>query len=1459
MSGFIELGRRFRDLRAAESEQGDGEVTDILSSLGEFGWETSVGWTELLERPRVVILAEAGSGKTAEMREQERRMLEEGRSAFYVQLETLDKEPMTGLFSQAERQRFDAWKGGGQEPGWFFLDAFDELKLARGTLDRALRRFSVDVGGALGRARVIISGRPSDWRSSVDLATVQDRLPVPETGSQVEPSVTEDELAEPVSHQGGEMVRFRDEEKGDSDGNDVWIVKMLPMEAGQIAEFAEGRGVRHVSAFLKEIEQQNAWDFARRPLDLADLVSNWTRLERFGTRAEQHEANVNAKLKDDSERADHDVLSDRQARCGAEWLALGLTLTRTWSILSPGQVADSEPQQGVLEVEAILSGWTPAQRKTLLRRGLFDPATYGRIRFHHRSVQEYLAACCLRDLRDRGMSTRALFRLLFAEMYGVEVVRPSMRAIAAWLALWDTPVRKELIRREPEGLLLFGDPGTLGLEARTQLLRAFVAEYGQGGWRGLDIGVEEVRRLSHPGLGSVVRECWQTGSANFEVCEVLLELIRQGRMVACTDLARSAALDASGEDNCRIAAVRALAACGQDETLRECVSAMLDDDGSWPNEVVCHVAVDLFPGFMSAVELVTLMEKRHEPEPSSWSFGWIAQHIVKDVEPSSEAAAELRDGMSELIWRRSERPQEPYQIQGECCYLAPALAELCERQLSEVEGEPESDLIRASVIGSRFGAREFDADEAISRLREQFEKNGSWRSAAFWQELAFLDEIAPDQDDWNRFYYAGHDGIVGQLEERDRKWLEDALEEESRPERRAVALYALLDLWRARGGSRSELGEFRERAKGNDGLLRVLAERTAPPKDDKAERKLAAMERKHQQRHRAFARRKEKQREMWENWGKELVDDPDSAFTEPRLPATVYNIYLWLRKRSQDRQHFNIWDKNALTEAFGSEVAERAEAALRAHWRAKAPALWSRRPADRRNRYEYDWIAGLMGVSAESLYPGWSKCLSSEEARTAAAYATIEMNGFAPFVADLAESHAEETEEVIGGELTAELKLGSVEQHLPALQDLNHADSLVKQLLIPRLLSALIRWPDAHTEESAVRWLHHLERVLRVLREAEGEEAREAIARECSRRYAADPKGPLALMWLRGLFEFSAEAGARALMKAVENGDGARTSEHAVVTFAALFGGHDPVVFEISNPMVCATVLRDLVRCAYAYIRREDDVVHDGAYTPDARDDAQRARNYLLSKLLDAPGPEARRVVLELAEENDFAHLRDRLKMRAREKAAAEADGEPFDPAAVLALRENLEAPPQDRDGLFTVMMDRLTDVDHDFRHGDFSDRRLVQETTLEPEVQRTLAWRLQARAKGAYNITREEQVADEKRTDIRFLSVQGETKAVTEVKIADKWTVRELEKALRYQLVDQYLRHTDCKAGCLLLTYRGEKGFWRHPESRKQLYFGEIVAFLGEKAANIEMESSGDVRLAVLGLDLTDTGSASI
>ena len=89
-----------------------------------------------------------------------------------------------------------------------------------------------------------------------------------------------------------------------------------------------------------------------------------------------------------------------------------------------------------LDVSKILPDWGAEERATLLERPLFSFASYGRVRFHHRSVVEFLAAKRLDELLDRGVSIKAIKRLLFTETaQGATVVRPSMRPIAAWIAL----------------------------------------------------------------------------------------------------------------------------------------------------------------------------------------------------------------------------------------------------------------------------------------------------------------------------------------------------------------------------------------------------------------------------------------------------------------------------------------------------------------------------------------------------------------------------------------------------------------------------------------------------------------------------------------------------------------------------------------------------------------------------------------------------------------------------------------------------------------------------------------------------------------------------------------------------------------------------------------------------------------------------------------------------------------
>ena len=541
---YIDLQRRFHTLTEAELE--DAELLAALSE-DEFRPSTGIGWSKLLQYDRVILLAGAGAGKTREMEEQAKHLVGEGRFAFFVPLESLDREAFVHLLSMDEQERFEAWKADGNAPAWFFLDAVDELKLTEGKLDRALRRLPVALTGHLARARVIISCRPSDWRPSVDLAIVQEKLQVPERGRDIPPQPSEESFLDALRHAQGGASGVRPEEEALPHHEAVQTVIMLPMSGSQITRFAEQAGVRSAEAFLNEITRQNAWIFASRPLDLTQLSETWTSLGRLGTRAEQHEANITAKLKDGPERSDSNVLTDTKARLGAERLALALALTRTRTIRTPEQALDTNWAEGVLDAASILTDWTEAERQALLRRALFDPAAYGRVRFHHRSVQEYLAARHLRTLHEKEMSTQALFRLLFAERYDVAVVVPSMRTIAAWLALWDDAVRKELTRHEPEALLSLGDPETLNPSAQSDLVRAFVSMYGQGGWRGLSIPIDEVRRLAHPELAPVIRECWENGPANDDIRKLLINLIWLGPAKDCADLVRIVALDAESD------------------------------------------------------------------------------------------------------------------------------------------------------------------------------------------------------------------------------------------------------------------------------------------------------------------------------------------------------------------------------------------------------------------------------------------------------------------------------------------------------------------------------------------------------------------------------------------------------------------------------------------------------------------------------------------------------------------------------------------------------------------------------------------------------------------------------------------------------------------------------------------------------------------------------------------------
>src|SRR3569832_2010665 len=77
--------------------------------LAQMGWQAAFGWNELLKSQRVLIISEAGAGKTYECHAQQRALSEAGEAAFFFELAELSRNNLHDLLLPEESKRFNAW------------------------------------------------------------------------------------------------------------------------------------------------------------------------------------------------------------------------------------------------------------------------------------------------------------------------------------------------------------------------------------------------------------------------------------------------------------------------------------------------------------------------------------------------------------------------------------------------------------------------------------------------------------------------------------------------------------------------------------------------------------------------------------------------------------------------------------------------------------------------------------------------------------------------------------------------------------------------------------------------------------------------------------------------------------------------------------------------------------------------------------------------------------------------------------------------------------------------------------------------------------------------------------------------------------------------------------------------------------------------------------------------------
>lgn len=1406
--------------------------------LAQMGWSGTFEWGRLLESQRILIISEAGAGKTYECRAQQQALWNQGEPAFYLDLAQLAINNLRDQLSADEETRFEAWLTAQSDVATFFLDSIDELKLTLGSFETALKRLSKAVAGRLSRVRIVTTTRPI----AVDQLLIQRHFPVP-VPAELAASTSGDAFADIVMGRQKHVSRKNVKEAAPTWRN----VALMPLSDEQIRQMAVIEGIEDADALLADISARNAEDFARRPQDLIELCADWREHRRVRTHREQVKQNICVKLTPRTNRREPAHLSPDKAFEGASRLALAALLTRRLTIrLSVEADRGGEPGTA-LDPAVVLHDWTPEERETLLERALFGFANYGRVRFHHRSVIEFLAAQRLDDRLNKGMPIKAVKRLLFAETpQGIRIVRPTMRPVAAWLAMSKSSIFSEVRDREPGVLLDHADPESLQLPQRVDALRSYARLYGHGGWRGLHVPRVQVHRFASPDLADKVLELWRARIENHEVRELLLELIGAGPMPACADIAHGVAIDCSATHGERLEAIAALV-CLDDPRIKALTQSMVDAPALWPDPLVRGAVIRLFPRHIAPNRLCEILKRVRESASAIDELGWMLPRTITELEFAPDNLAALRAGLTDLVSEGLVWKNEWPHLVSKRSHLLSALAAVCLRMICA--GMTDAEVLRSSAIALRLQREDHTSDELSQNLRKAFTELGpSLREAIFWADDAFSESLHRQPDPGQRLFHASYCGPLTLNDAQDGVWVRGILADPGRSlAERMMMLHALMNgIWDGTGNLRDHVESLKQYVVDKKTeLIALIDRRLAPPEADPEHTKFEVQI----QRHREAAEGLEVQNHAaWMAFWREVAEHPETAFSLDHADTTARNLWQAMQ-RSGDDSRASGWNRRFIEKYFDKNVADRLRAAMQPIWRRDRPTLRYERPAEDRGKFPIRWQLGLAAIAAEAEGSNWARKLSADEAELAARYAPIELNGFPAWLEALAREHPAAVERTLGPELTAELdEIAAPQSFAILLQNVSHASAEVIELFLPRLRA----WLDAHASNSREHGdgtaAHgRLECVLEILLEHGGDETRRHICDMATRQLTIAKDGPFTQVWLTTLMRLDPATGTDVLESLLEP-PGSTTTNAAINAFGMMFGDrHGTLRVDLRIPDFTPALLYRLILLAYRHVRLSDDTTHEGAYSPGPRDEAQNGRNALLGAILDAKGVEAWAVKTEMVNDPLLANFRDRLTLLAREKAAEEADDAVFTESDVAILDRYGEAPPATRDAMFAVLVDRLDDLD-DLLLQDTSPRVAWALIKVEKVMRQVIAYQLQSASNQIYTVDQEAVTADEKETDIRLRVAATGQQGVIELKIGENWSGHQLSETIYGQLVTKYMADSSCRAGALLVTVASNK-YWKHPATNETLDICGLRAMLDAEAARIVAELG--VRLAVKVLDL--------
>ncbi|MDD2736600.1 MAG: hypothetical protein PHF56_21930 [Desulfuromonadaceae bacterium] len=1394
-------------------------------------------WSELLQNKRVVILAKAGAGKSAELREAARTMRGEGKSAFFFRIEELAESDVSDAFEEGSLDEMTIWKQK-DSPGWFFLDSVDEARLvdAKG-FERALKRFARALDNSLDRAHIFISSRGNDWKANADYELVVEKLPIKRSETQLLEQ-PKDKTAR-VSQRGKRTVT-----RETSSDSEVKIVRLAPLNNEQTRLFVAEQGVPDANAFVDAIIRADIAPFAETPQDLLDLIVYWERYHRFGTHAEMVAFNIDKKLLEPkSDRDEICPLPVNKARAGAQAIAAAMTLTRKNVIVLPDSPVAAHRAAQAIDAAEILPEWESKERKTLLGRAIFEVATYGTVRIYERRTREYLTSQWLLHLLASGKNRRSIENLIFAKRYGADLVIPSMKPVAAWLAIKDDRIRERLVEVAPEVLIGYGDPASLPIVIRKKLLRKYSEVIFKHKTDDESFDLDSLKRLADPELADTINELLEQYDSHEEVRQLLLRMVWQGELNACADITMRFAVDTKMDRYTRVGAIRAINAIGNDDQKQLVVQTITSNPNTWDTKLLAEVIDAFFPQFISPDLLLEIIESVTPPKRYSVSdLSYVLEKIFENTCPLQLCLLLLKR-LLELL------ELEPYECSYSCKiskqykWLFPHAAALVKRLItSDPAAWQDESLLR--TIELAWGIRFHDGDEkgygklfqGIVIFRPEL------RHLFFWRAIVKEQSKLENEGKYRSVFWSAYVNTPWLLKEEDFEYFVEEITTSQELDNRLIALSAALMIWRNSGISRKELSRLRRLVKGEPELGNALREFLSPPqKSDEMKRHDRSM-RDLKKRQDKQLKKQEEQRNTWIAGLQQ-----NSAHLRHVSKSTVDKVFgdlYWLAheiSKHCDDSKFGKGDWKVLIAEFDLDVAEAARDGLMAYWRLYQPKLKSE---ENTNSIANGFIVGMMGLTIETkIRPDWARKLSVSDAKLAARYMTLEMNGLPLWAPQLLDAHPDVLNEVMHRELVWEYETpaeSAAPYHM--LQVLRYGSEELRSQLLPFVLNLLNKQEAAHAQT--------LEAALTLALQWP-ELDKQAFSGLAQTRCAAALDEGRFLTWLVAWLCVDAGNAFIRLEGWLEEVIDSEVADQRMISFCnALFDHRSPRFGNVHRDFERLGVLRELALLVYGRVRINDDVRHEGVYTPNARDNAETVRGYLLEKIYNLSGPAAYNTLLEFSRVLPHERSRERMLVLAHKRAAEDAEFEPWQSVDVVLFSTEAEKQPRSSRELFDLTCSRLDDIRLNLEDGRYSQAQLLLNSAIEePKIRNWFADELRKLNHGKYSVSSEDEFADATRPDLNIHAPSVNYPIVIELKKTDNWSVPELSERLRNQLVGQYMRDTHSQFGIYLLAWQGK---WKRKTDENDVPFEKLVNLLQDEADTIVCSRYDIEEIRVVGIDLT-------